>query len=85
MNDTACLGSFSAVHVRGYASFERMNDPSRSVRPYVMTATRFAIATLLCGLLSGGGSSAASEIQSWVQSNFTATTVGSTTVYKLTT
>lgn len=32
----------------------------------------------------GGGSSAASEIQSWVESNYTATTVGSTTVYKLT-
>ncbi|MGZ0148525.1 ArnT family glycosyltransferase [Kribbella sp. WER1] len=32
----------------------------------------------------GGGSSAASEIQSWVQSNYTATTVGNTTVYKLT-
>jgi 4-amino-4-deoxy-L-arabinose transferase-like glycosyltransferase len=32
----------------------------------------------------GGGSSAASEIQSWVESNYTATTVGSTTVYNLT-
>ncbi|WP_238150837.1 ArnT family glycosyltransferase [Kribbella sindirgiensis] len=31
-----------------------------------------------------GGSSAASEIQSWVESNYTATTVGSTTVYDLT-
>lgn len=33
----------------------------------------------------GGGSSAASEIQSWVAANYTAATVGSTTVYKLTT
>jgi 4-amino-4-deoxy-L-arabinose transferase-like glycosyltransferase len=32
----------------------------------------------------GRGSSAASEIQSWVESNYTATTVGNTTVYKLT-
>lgn len=32
----------------------------------------------------GGSSSAASEIQSWVESNYTATTVGSTTVYDLT-
>jgi 4-amino-4-deoxy-L-arabinose transferase-like glycosyltransferase len=33
----------------------------------------------------GGGSSAASEIQAWVTANYTATTVGTTTVYKLTT
>ncbi len=32
----------------------------------------------------GSSSSAASEIQSWVESNYTATTVGSTTVYALT-
>jgi hypothetical protein len=32
----------------------------------------------------GGGSSAASQIQAWVQANFTATTVGGTTVYELT-
>ncbi|TCO43897.1 4-amino-4-deoxy-L-arabinose transferase-like glycosyltransferase [Kribbella antiqua] len=32
----------------------------------------------------GGSSSAASEIQSWVEANYTATTVGSTTVYALT-
>ncbi|MGW7684229.1 glycosyltransferase family 39 protein [Kribbella sp. NPDC054772] len=31
-----------------------------------------------------GGSSAASEIQSWVESTYTATTVGTTTVYNLT-
>ena len=31
-----------------------------------------------------GGSQAASEIASWVQQNFTATTVGNTTVYDLT-
>jgi hypothetical protein len=33
----------------------------------------------------GGSSSAAGEIQSWVESTYTATTVGSTTVYDLTT
>lgn len=33
----------------------------------------------------GGNSSAASEIQAWVTANYTATTVGSSTVYKLTT
>jgi 4-amino-4-deoxy-L-arabinose transferase-like glycosyltransferase len=33
----------------------------------------------------GGSSSAAGEIQSWVESNYTATTVGTTTIYKLTT
>ena len=32
---------------------------------------------------AGGNSSAASQIQSWVESTYTATTVGSTTVYKL--
>lgn len=32
----------------------------------------------------GGGNGAASEIQAWVQANFTATTVGGTTVYQLT-
>jgi 4-amino-4-deoxy-L-arabinose transferase-like glycosyltransferase len=32
----------------------------------------------------GGNSSAAAQIQSWVESTYTATTVGSTTVYKLT-
>jgi hypothetical protein len=36
------------------------------------------------GFGGGGGSSAASQIQAWVQQNFTATTVGGTTVYKLT-
>ena len=30
-----------------------------------------------------GGSSAASEIQSWVEQNYTAQTVGNTTVYDL--
>jgi hypothetical protein len=33
----------------------------------------------------GGSSSAASEIQAWVTANYKATTVGSSTVYKLTT
>ncbi|WP_329484412.1 hypothetical protein OG555_19940 [Kribbella sp. NBC_01484] len=32
---------------------------------------------------AGGNSSAASQIQSWVAANFTATTVGNTTVYEL--
>jgi 4-amino-4-deoxy-L-arabinose transferase-like glycosyltransferase len=36
------------------------------------------------GLGGGGGSSTASEISSWVEQNFTATTVGGTTVYDLT-
>jgi hypothetical protein len=31
----------------------------------------------------GGSTSAASEIQAWVAANFTATTVGNSTVYKL--
>jgi 4-amino-4-deoxy-L-arabinose transferase-like glycosyltransferase len=31
----------------------------------------------------GGGTSSASEITSWVEANFTATTIGGTTVYKL--
>ena len=45
------------------------------------------ISYYISGGQGGGGrsgSSAASEIQSWVESNYTATTVGSTTVYKLT-
>ena len=33
---------------------------------------------------SNGGSNAASQIASWVQQNFTATTIGGTTVYDLT-
>ncbi|TDW15382.1 4-amino-4-deoxy-L-arabinose transferase-like glycosyltransferase [Kribbella kalugense] len=37
------------------------------------------------GGAGGGNSSAASEIQAWVTANYTATTVGSSTVYKLTT
>ena len=36
------------------------------------------------GFGGGGGSSTASEISSWVEQNFTATTVGGTTVYDLT-
>ena len=36
------------------------------------------------GGFGGGGSSAASQISAWVQANFTATTVGGTTVYELT-
>ena len=32
----------------------------------------------------GGGGSAASQILAWVQANYTATTVGGSTVYKLT-
>jgi len=32
----------------------------------------------------GGGSSTGSEIQAWVEANFTATTVGGVTVYDLT-
>ena len=32
----------------------------------------------------GGGSGSTSEIQAWVQANYTATTAGSTTVYALT-
>ncbi|MFI7066212.1 hypothetical protein ACIBL3_34810 [Kribbella sp. NPDC050124] len=39
----------------------------------------------LCGVdgALGGASSAAAEIQSWVESTYTATTVGGTTVYTL--
>ena len=33
----------------------------------------------------GGGGGAASEITTWVEANFTATTIGGTTVYDLTT
>jgi hypothetical protein len=35
------------------------------------------------GMRSSGGSEAAQEIAAWVQSNFTASTVGGTTVYDL--
>ena len=43
------------------------------------------IAYYISGGQSGGGgnSSAAGQIQSWVAANFTATTVGNTTVYEL--
>jgi hypothetical protein len=45
------------------------------------------IAYYISGGQGGGGgtSSAAAEIQSWVTANYTATTVGNTTVYNLTT
>ena len=36
------------------------------------------------GVARGGSTGAGSEIQAWVEANFTATTVGGTTVYDLT-
>ncbi|MEI8412950.1 MULTISPECIES: hypothetical protein [unclassified Kribbella] len=72
----------SVIAIGGFSGYRRRSDAG-AVQGWVAEGK---IAYYISGGQGGrgGSSSAASEIQSWVESNYTATTVGSTTVYDLT-
>jgi len=71
----------SAIAIGGFSG----TDDAPTLAQFKQWVAEGKIAYYISGSRGGGGggSSAASEIQSWVASNYTATTVGSTTVYKL--
>ncbi|GAB18927.1 hypothetical protein GOEFS_070_00110 [Gordonia effusa NBRC 100432] len=58
-------------------------DPSPTLTQFKQLVAQGKISYYIAG--GGGGPQRSSEISTWVQQNFTATTVGGTTVYKLTT
>ncbi|QGF23747.1 ArnT family glycosyltransferase [Raineyella fluvialis] len=63
------------------------SDPSPTLAQFQQYVAQGKIHYFIAGGMGGqqnGGSSAASEISSWVSSHYTAKTVGSTTVYDLT-
>ncbi|MFW0792066.1 ArnT family glycosyltransferase [Gordonia sp. CPCC 205333] len=57
-------------------------DPSPTLTQFKQLVAQGKISYYIAG--GGGGPQRSSEISAWVQQNFTATTVGGTTVYKLT-
>jgi len=63
------------------------SDPSPTLAQFMAYVAAGKIHYFIAGGVgqANGGSSASSAIASWVEQNFTATTVGSTTVYDLTT
>jgi hypothetical protein len=75
----------SVIAIGGFSG----TDDAPTLTQFKQWVAEGKIAYYISGGQSGGGaggsSSAASEIQTWVTANYTATTVGSTTVYKLTT
>lgn len=70
----------SVIAIGGFSG----TDDAPTLAQFKQWVAEGKISYYISGGQGGGGSSAASEIQSWVESNYTATTVGSTTVYKLT-
>ncbi len=74
----------SVIAIGGFSG----TDDAPTLAQFKQWVAEGKISYYISGGQGGGGrgnSSAASEIQSWVESNYTATTVGSTTVHKLTT
>ncbi|TCC27686.1 glycosyltransferase family 39 protein [Kribbella speibonae] len=71
----------SVIAIGGFSG----TDDAPTLAQFKQWVAEGKISYYISGGQGGGrdGSSAASEIQSWVESNYTATTVGSTTVYKL--
>ncbi|MFD3405786.1 glycosyltransferase family 39 protein [Kribbella sp. NPDC058693] len=71
----------SVIAIGGFSG----SDDAPTLAQFKQWVAEGKIAYYISGGQGGGGgnSSAASEIQSWVTSNYTATTVGTTTVYKL--
>ncbi|TCC03834.1 glycosyltransferase family 39 protein [Kribbella soli] len=74
----------SVIAIGGFSG----TDDAPTLAQFKQWVAEGKISYYIAGGQGGGGggqsTSAASEIQSWVESNYTATTVGSTTVYKLT-
>lgn len=62
------------------------SDPSPTLEQFTKLVSDGQVRYFIAGSIGGrqnGGSDAAAEIQAWVEQNFTATTVGSSTVYDL--
>ena len=61
-----------------------MNDPAPTLDEFIAYVKAGKIAYYIGGSQGGGpGGNSSSEIATWVAQNYTATTVGGTTVYKL--
>ena len=71
----------SVIAIGGFSG----TDNAPTLTQFKQWVAEGKIAYYISGGQSGRGSSAASEIQSWVESTYTATTVGNTTIYNLTT
>ncbi len=90
----ATIGSQNAASYQLATGFPVMpiggfngSDPSPTLEQFKALVAQGRIHWFLGGSLGGrqnGGSQAASEIVTWVSENFTATTVGNTTLYDLT-